>query len=505
MKIASSDIMSKIDDYCIQVLKIPGVVLMENAALKVIKNLDTENNNTFTVVCGKGNNGGDGFAVSRHLFVIGKKVNVFLIGNEEKLSHDCKINYDILNNLGVKVMHINNTNDLEILRECIAKSDLTIDAILGTGLSRRLDGIYDSAVSIINENSRQTVSIDIPSGLSCDTGKILGNSIIADLTITFELYKKGFVTYGADKYTGRIAVESIGIPKTVIDKFHKNEFLTDKDMIRKTLTARNKYCYKGDYGRTLIIAGSEGYSGAAFIASEGAVRSGAGLVTLCSSKSIQPLLSSKLTEAMTASYDDEGKLESFIQKADAIAVGPGMGNNDSTRNILKCVVKNAKCPVVIDADGINVLEDNLSILESSSCKMVLTPHIGEMSRISGYSIDYIKENRIKAAVEFARKINEIVLLKGYNTVITDGNTTFINPTGNSAMASGGMGDCLTGMIASLIGQGCDPLTGAVIAAYVHGYCGQKLSKKMFCVSASDILKNIPYCMKELQIEDKNIK
>lgn len=498
MKIASSDIMDKIDNYCIQVLNIPSIILMENAALKVIKNLDIKNNNTFTIVCGNGNNGGDGFAVSRHLFVMGKKVNVFLIGSEEKLSHDCKINYNILNNLGIKIWHINNTDDLELLRECITKSDLTIDAILGTGLSRNVEGIYDSAISIMNENSKQTVSIDIPSGLSCDTGKILGNSIIADLTVTFELYKRGFVNYGTDKYTGKIIVENIGIPEIVIDKFHENEYITDKDMIKETLAVRDKYCFKGDYGRTFIIAGSEGYSGAAFIAAEGAVHSGAGLVTLCTSKSIQPILSSKLTEAMTISYDDKEKFENLVQKSDAIAVGPGMGNSDFTRNILKHVVNSAKCPVVIDADGINVLKDNLSILENSTCKIILTPHTGEMSRICGCSIDYIKGNRIKAAVELAQKINAVVLLKGYNTVITDGNTTFINPTGNSAMASGGMGDCLTGIIASLIGQGYDPLIAAMTAAYIHGYSGQKLSQEMFCVSVSDILENIPYCMKELQ-------
>lgn len=498
MKIASSDIMNKIDNYCIQALSIPRIVLMENAGLKVIKNLNTESNNIFTVICGSGNNGGDGFAVSRHLFIMGKKVNVFLIGNEGKLSHDCRINYDILNNLGVEISYINNTQDLEFLRECITKSDLTIDAILGTELSRNVEGIYDSVISVINENSRHTVSIDIPSGLSCDTGKVLGNSIIADLTVTFELYKRGFINYGADKYTGRVVVENIGIPEAVIDKFHKNEFITDRDMIKRTLSVRNKYSYKGDYGRVLIIAGSEGYSGAAFIAAEGAVCSGAGLVTLCSDKSIQQVLSSKLTEAMTISYDDKEKLENLIRKSDAIAIGPGMGSNDFTRQLLKDVVSSAACPVVIDADGINVLKDNLSILKNSICKIVLTPHIGEMSRICGCSIDYIKENRIKVPAEFARKFNVTVLLKGYNTVITDGNTTFINPTGNSAMASGGMGDCLTGIIASLIGQGCEPLIAAGTAAYIHGYCGQKLSEDMFCVNATHILENISYCMKELQ-------
>ena len=246
------------------------------------------------------------------------------------------------------------------------------------------------------------------------------------------------------------------------------------------------------------MAGSLGFTGAAYISTQAAVRSGAGLVTLCCDDSIQDILSGKLVEAMTASIDDEKKLDSLISKSNCIAIGPGLGNNHVTLNLLEKILLNSKCPVVIDSDGLNVLEGNLDMLKNKKCKIVLTPHMGEMARISGFSIDEINENKIDIAKNFAKKYNVVLLLKGFNTIITDGKTLLINPTGSSAMASGGMGDCLTGIIASFISQGYDILTAACIGAYVHGYCGDKLSKEMFCVNANHILEGLPCVIKEIQ-------
>ena len=253
-----------------------------------------------------------------------------------------------------------------------------------------------------------------------------------------------------------------------------------------------------DYGRTLILAGSLGFTGAAYISTQAAVRSGAGLVTLGCDSSIQNILSVKLVEAMTASTNDEEGLDSLIDKSDCIAIGPGLGNNKSTLKLLKRVLLNANCPVVIDSDGLNVLEGNLEILKNKKCKIVLTPHMGEMARISGLSIDKINENKIDIAKEFAKTHNVVLLLKGFNTIITDGKTVQINSTGSSAMASGGMGDCLTGIIASFISQGYDIMNAACAGAYVHGYCGDKLSKKMFCVNAKHIIDALPCIIKEIQ-------
>lgn len=498
MKIDNLGMMKKIDNYCVENLKMLGIVLMENAAIKVVKNIDIKKNNIFTIVCGCGNNGGDGLAVSRQLYNMGKKVYVFVLGNVDNMTPDCNINYNILKNIGCKISNVNNIEEFENLRECIGNSDITIDAIFGTGLSREIEGMYRDAISVINENSKYTISIDVPTGLSSNIGKMPKTCICANLTVSFQMYKRCFLNYNTDKYTGKIVVEDIGIPQIAIDKFHDNEFMIDKDMIRENIKKRDKYCYKGDYGRTLIIAGSNGFTGASYIATQGAVRSGAGLVTLCCSKDIQPIISTKIVEAMTINFEDRNKFYEEVQKANSIAIGPGMGNTEFTKQIVEEIIMRTQCPIVLDADAINILKDNLDVLSKCKNKIILTPHLGEMSRICGCSIEYLRENRLDVSKKFAKDHNVIVLLKGYNSIITDGRKTYINPTGNSAMASGGMGDCLTGIIAAFLAQGYEPLIASAISAYIHGYCGEKLSEKMFCVNVSHVLEFLPYGIKELQ-------
>lgn len=498
MKIATGEMMSSIDKYTIENLKIPSIVLMENAALKVLKNIELDKYNRFVVVCGKGNNGGDGLALARHLHILGKKVEVFVVGLGSSFSGDCRINYDILKNMGLTINKVSNMEDVSELRDSLSRSDVTIDAIFGTGINKKIEDIYDQTISIINENSSYIIAIDIPSGLDTNSGRIWGNCVKADKTITFQLYKRGFLNYGADKYTGRVIVEHIGIPEAVIDKFHENEFIMDRSMIKNNILARDKYSHKGDYGRVLIAAGSNGFTGAAYIAAEGAVRSGAGLVTLCCSKDIKEILSAKLIEAMTVSFDERERIDALIERCNAIAFGPGMGDNENTFKLLKYFIEKSNCPMIIDADGINVLKDNLDILKKKNNDIIITPHVGEMSKLTGLSIEYIQENRIEAAKNFAREHGIIVLLKGYNTVITDGKITIINPTGNSSMASGGMGDCLTGMVVSFVGQGYSLMHAASLATFIHGYCGEVLSKKMFCVNATHVLETIPFIIKELQ-------
>jgi len=489
--------MRNIDQYCINVIGIPGIVLMENAALKVVKNIE-EDNKTFVIVCGSGNNGGDGFAVARHLLNRGNYVEIFSLGSEDKMSADTKVNLGIIRKMGAQILKVNNNEDLDTLRESIIHSEITIDAIFGTGLSRKVEGIYSLAITIINENSRYILSIDVPSGIECDTGKVMGNCIRSNKTVTFGLYKKGFLGYETSFLTGEIVIEDIGIPASVVDRFNENEYITDIDLIKKLIKKRNKYSHKGNYGRALILAGSTGFTGSAYIVAQAAVRSGAGLVTLCCDSKVQDILSVKLVEAMTVATSDEKRLNSLITKSDCIAIGPGMGNNNVTLKLLGKILLNAKCPVVIDADGLNVLEGNLEMLSNKKSKIVLTPHMGEMARISGYSIDEINENKIDIAKEFAKKYDVVLLLKGFNTIITDGKTVQINPTGNSAMASGGMGDCLTGIIASFIAQGYDSLTAACVGAYIHGYCGDEFANKMFCVNANHILEALPFIIKEIQ-------
>ncbi|EKO1913955.1 bifunctional ADP-dependent NAD(P)H-hydrate dehydratase/NAD(P)H-hydrate epimerase [Clostridium botulinum] len=498
MRITSSENFRKMDNYSIENIGIPSIMLMENAALKVVSNIDLQLNNRFVIVCGRGNNGGDGLAVARHLHCLNKEVEVFIIEKSKSSTKDFEINYNILKNMNLNIKTIRDYEDLDYLRDSIIKSDMTVDAIFGIGLSRKIEGIYKDTISVINENSKGTLAIDIPSGLNANTGEVEGVCIEANITVSFEMYKEGFLTYDRDKYLGNIIIESIGIPREVLDLFSNDSYIIDKYMFKNNFKERNKYAHKGDFGKVLVIAGSKGFSGAAYLCTEAAVKSGTGLVTLATSNDIQNILSSKLEEAMTLNYENYEDIKNIMGKSNCIAIGPGMGKNNNTEELLRKIIRDYNGTMVIDADGINVLESNLDIIKNAKCKIVLTPHLGEFSRITGYDIDYIKKNRLKLAKEFAKENKIVLLLKGYNTIITNGKEVFVNSTGNSAMASGGMGDCLTGIIVSFIAQGYNPLEATCLAAYLHGYCGEKLSLKMFCVNATHILNYIPFAIKELQ-------
>lgn len=296
------------------------------------------------------------------------------------------------------------------------------------------------------------------------------------------------------------------LKKSIVSNLHSicvKPYKLNDDFILSCFEKRKSDGYKGDYGRVLVIAGSRGYSGAAYLVTEACVRSGAGLVTLCTHRELQGIMSIKLNEAMTINFEETDKINNIVTKSNVIAIGPGMGNSKLTYNILKEIITKSECPIVIDADGINVLQQNLELLESKNNEIVLTPHMGEMSRLTGLSIEEIKNDKIKIAREFAELNNVIVLLKDHNTIITDGKSVYINTTGNSAMASGGMGDTLTGIIASFIAQGYDPLKATFMSAYIHGFCGDVLSKDMFCVNATHLIDFLPYGIK--MFLEKNIK
>lgn len=283
--------------------------------------------------------------------------------------------------------------------------------------------------------------------------------------------------------------------------FRHKPMEVDFGMVRNTIVRRKQNSYKGDYGQVLVIAGSTGFTGAAYLTSQAAVRSGAGLVTLCVPKEIQDIMSIKLTEAMTINFEQSDKIGNIIVKSNCIAIGPGMGASKLTLNVVKNTIENAECPIVIDADAINVLQERLEILERKSNAIILTPHYGEMARLTGLSIDEIKANKVEVARKFAKEHDVIVLLKDHRTIITDGETVYENSSGNSAMASGGMGDTLTGIIASFIAQGYEPLEATYISAYIHGYCGDRLAESMFCVNATHIINELPFGIYEI-IEGK---
>lgn len=504
MRIGTSMSTKRLDEVCVNEYKIPLIIMMENAILSAIKHLDMDLYDKYIVVSGVGNNGGDGLGIARQLKARGKYVKVFVVGNMEKITPCSKTNLDILKamNISCRILDIKeeNINILEELKASIKNSDVLVDCIFGTGLEREVKGVFKDIINIINTNKNLVYSIDVPSGINATTGEILGVCIKADKTISFEFYKRGFLKYETKEYIGDVVVEHIGIPEHIIKKYDDNEYITSIDFVKGNIKSKNKFSFKSDFGKVTIFAGSKGFSGAAFIASEAAIKSGSGLVTLVCDEDIQDIISSKLSEGMTANYKEENRINKLIETSSAIGFGCGMGDNKLTLERLEYVLNKSNCPIIIDADGLNVLKDNINILKKYENRIIITPHLGEMSRLTGKSISYIKENRLDVAKEFAKENNIIVLLKGYETIITDGNISYINPSGNSAMANGGMGDCLLGMITSFIGQGLEIFNAVVCAAYIHGYIGDILSKKLYTVNATQIINKIPSIMNEFDIE-----
>ncbi len=496
MRIGTAHSTKILDTACVNEYKIPLIVLMENAVLSAFKHMDIENNQNYVIVSGVGNNGGDGLGLARQLVAKGKNVEVFIVGKLEKLSECSKINYNILKAMDVSTIVVEDKN-IDDLKNSVIKSDIVVDCIFGTGLEREVGGIFYDVIKIINENKNKIYSIDVPSGINATTGEILGICIKADKTISFEFYKRGFLKYKTKEFIGEVVVEHIGIPEYILDKYDDKEYITDIELVKSNIKTKNKFAFKSDFGKVTLFAGSAGFTGAAYIATEAAVKSGSGLTTLICDEYVQNIASQKLCEAMTLNIDEEDKVERLIKGCNAIGFGCGMGDNDNTYNKLERVLNNTTCPIVIDADGLNVLKQKKKLLENNPHRIIITPHLGEMARLTGYSIDYIRDNKIDVAKEFADKYKLVVLLKGYETVITDGKYTYINPTGNSAMANGGMGDTLLGIITSFVGQGMTNLMAAVCGAYIHGYIGETLSKDLYTVNATDVIEFISKTMKYL--------
>ena len=501
IEVFQSDKCRSMDNQAIKQYGIPSIILMENAARGVFEDIYNKGQ-SFLILCGKGNNGGDALALARHLVIEGKKIKVVIISKNENYSEDFRTNFEILKKIinSEEISYIKSENDIteEFIRD-LAYYDITVDGIFGVGLNRKLDAWIQKVIDKINNYSRFVVSLDVPSGLDCDLGVELDTAVIANITYTFEVIKRGFLNYNSFKYLGNVKVIKIGIPSNARKNNSNNIFILNHEEYRKLIPLRELYGHKGNYGRALIVAGSNGFTGAAYITTECTIRGGAGLVTLACSKDIQNILSEKLIEAMTVSYENSN-FTSIIEKSDSIAFGPGIGTGEFEAEIFKKVINNSVCPLVIDADGITILANHNDLLKKLKGRAVITPHPGEMARLLGVSIKEVESDRLNISIEFAKKYGIIVLLKGYNTIITDGKNTYINPTGNSKMASGGMGDALTGIINAFISQKVNILEAALIGAYIHGYIADKLSKEVYILNARDIIKEMPKIINDIYLE-----
>lgn len=504
MQVVNNNEMQKIDQWAQNSLGLSGVVLMENAGrgcVEVLRRYFDLKNLDVLIVCGKGNNGGDGFVIARHLKNNGSKVKVILLGRGEELKGDALLNYKILKKSKIE---INEANSITKLRKIFQQSHpvCIIDAIFGTGFKGRPEGIFYEAIQLINRNNSFVLSIDIPSGINGDTGKYEKVAVIADATATMCLPKRGNYLYPGRAFCGDIYIVDIGVPYDLIDRDYP--WITQFDEVNQSLPVRDPAGNKGTFGQVLIIAGARGFSGAAAMASVSCLRTGAGLVRLAAPAGIMDSLESKLLEVVkvplqqtsfeTISLKAIDTILPLLAKTDVVVIGPGITTQTETAKFVLKLLRYIKVPLIIDADALNIISQELKIFNKIKTDFILTPHPGELARLTKLPIQKINEERIEIATKYAREFGGIMVLKGPPTIIAspDGKI-YLNPTGNSGLATAGSGDVLVGIIAGLLAQGLDNFSSAVAGVFVHGLCADLAVKKSneYSLIAGDLIDYIP--------------
>ena len=493
MYIMSKKNCSNIDKQTIDEYNMPGIILMENAAEQIFRNIRTLGNR-YIICCGNGNNGADGLAIGRKLIFDNKDVLFILLKPRKNPTEEFQVNFNILKSLKVNMMIIDDIDKLDEIQHLIEDFPIVIDSIFGIGLDRKLNDFYFKIIDIINNSNKKIIAVDVPSGLDADSGRPLGSAVKAHITYTVEVIKKGFIEYSALEYLGDLKVIQIGIPENVKQANNENIYALSRESYRNKLIKRKIYGHKGNYGRAVLVAGSIGCLGAARLATESCIRSGAGLTTLITSSEGRKLLSGSLVEGMLATFEDNEKVKYLLSKADAVAFGLGIKEDEESMKLLEEIIIDSPSSIIIDAGGINLLSKNKKCLCSVKDKVILTPHPGEMARLIGKDISYVEKNRIECSRAFAKQYKCIVLLKGYNTVVTDGKNVFINKTGNSKMASGGMGDTLTGIITALVAQGYSNMDATLLGAYIHGLAAEYSARDRYSIIARDLIESIPFVM-----------
>jgi len=512
LKVVTPDEAARLDAEAIREFGIPGVVLMENAALRVADRIQQrwEGNlegKKVGILCGLGNNGGDGLAVARHLFQRGGLPMVFIMGSREKIKGDALINLNILERLPVDISYVQTIEEWTEKKVKLQGSHLLVDSLFGTGLSRRIEGIGAAMIEWMNASDIPVLSVDIPSGVDGRTGAIWGTAVMAEETVTFAFPKLGHFLYPGRDHTGMLYVEDISIPPQLGERIQR-EILEDRD-IKRFLPPRRTNTHKGNYGKLAVIAGSNGLVGAGAMTAMAALRMGCGLVTLGVPESLLPVYETKLTEIMTFPLPDEGgslgpdsmdAIHQLLLDKDCLAIGPGLGKKDGIFEILRNILETYDIPIVIDADGINHICQDMDVLERAKGEVILTPHPGEMARLTGRSIEEITRNPVEIAMEFAARWGITLILKGSTSIIAhrDGRLT-LNLTGNPGMATGGSGDVLTGIIAALLCQGLNAYDATRVASYIHGKAGDWSAaiKGEYALIAGDIIEGIPAALKEI--------
>lgn len=513
MKVSNVTEMKNLDRRAIEELGIPQEILMENAGeavyFAIMRGFGIRNKK-FVVFCGVGNNGGDGLVVARKLHSNGAKVEVLLLGDKAKLKGATRKNFEIILRMPIKIYEI---GSVEQVKSTILHCDAIVDAIFGTGLIREVGGIYRDAIQLINKSGKRVISVDIPSGVNGDTGQVMGIAVKADSTITFGLPKIGNVLYPGYEHCGNVYLSHISFPP----------FLYDSDSLRVAMNSlvelpqRKKDTHKGTYGKALFIAGSSSYLGAPYFSALSFLKAGGGLSYLAAPKSISPFLANKGSEIVfipqeetnsgSIALKNEDELLELSEKVDMVIMGPGLSLNTETQQLVRELGKKIEKPLLIDGDGITAIARDVETIKERRGRTMLTPHPGEMSRITKIEVEKISENRIDVLQKTARSLNAIIVLKGAHSLIgyPDGKV-YINMSGNPGMATAGSGDVLTGTIAAMFGLGLSIEDAVRIGVFMHGFSGDLAArdKGEDGITAQDILDYLPLAVKRYREEFEEV-
>ena len=515
MKVCRVEEMRQMDKRAIEEFGIPDAILMENAgnaSFYIIRKNMPVKNKRFVVFCGGGNNGGDGLVVARKLHSNGAKVTVFLLSNPQKFKNSAAANYKIALNLGLTMSRLKNIGDAEAV---VAQADAIVDALFGTGLDRKVEGNYYKTIELINNADKPVFSIDIPSGINGNSGRVMGIAVQAHFTTTYGQPKLGNLLYPGFSYGGHLSVTHISFPP----RLHSDPSLLVEVNDLLPLPNRKADGHKGSFGKALFIAGSSLYLGAPYFAALSYLKAGGGLSFLAAPSSIAAHIAAKGSEIILRPQptSDYGSLamqskESILElseSVDFVVIGPGLSPDEQTQQLIRVLVPRINKPLLIDGDGLSAIAPIIKELKSRKYLTILTPHIAEMSRISGETIEKIEKDKISLLQKFAAEWHSIIVLKGAHSLIgLPDRRVYINLSGNSGMATAGSGDVLTGTIAALFGYGLDfPLEDAVrMGVFIHGLAGDLAAREKGedGITAEDILQNLPFALKEMRSNFEDI-
>ncbi len=503
MKLVTASQMTELEQIAIEEYGIDGLLLMENAARSFCDILEAETGftagKTIVIFCGKGNNGGDGFAIGRHLSNRGANVTVVTDCPPDSLKPDAKKNYDILCRMGLPIVPFSELS--------CQKADIIVDALFGTGFHGAVRGTAKDMIAAINQGN-MVISVDIPSGACASDGSVGGDCVRADFTVTFALAKPGHILYPAKEFCGKVLITDISIPRHVSDNFPATYYTLDEEL-RKVLPTRSENSHKGSFGKVLLFAGSPGMSGACIMAATAVLKSGAGMATAAIPDTMVSLFAEHFKEVMTLPLPtaSSGLSESAVTLLtkrlagqDVLLAGCGLGTSEETRKVLLPLLSTCEKPMVIDADGINLLKEHIHIIKNKAVPAIITPHPLEFSRLTGYSVEDIQNNRLAYAQKFAAETGIILVLKGADTLVAhpDGQI-YICTQSNSGLAKAGSGDVLAGVIASLLAQGARPEDAANLGVYIHSRAGMiaRKEKGAYGMLAGDVLQALPLALEEL--------